>query len=318
MTGLPHRALTLALGLALAAPLAAQQPDTAALRALDAAYEPALAALMQGRDAAWRQLLAAGGEVTYFGPAGEVRRGDAAVGRAYGAASSWLDSARTAPEVERVGGAASTTLAYTVGLERRPNVAGGAQPDRRARVTTVFRRDGATWRLIHAHRDEIADRQPDAAAGPSPDVGGRREPTGADLPSLKAMYEHALTAMLRGDDGPWRGMLSASADVTLLTPFGAVRRGQEAVRRQYALAASRLAPAEARVEVEYLAAAVEGSLGVVVALERSEGFRMKGDSVPRRDGFTRSTNVFRREADGWRLVHRHMDHLREQPGEAGR
>ena len=56
---------------------------------------------------------------------------------------------------------------------------------------------------------------------------------------------------------------------------------------------------------------VSGDLAYFVALERGT-FRVAGTDSTRR-GFTRATMVFRREAGGWKLRHRHMDHLGAPP-----
>ena len=66
-------------------------------------------------------------------------------------------------------------------------------------------------------------------------------------------------------------------------------------------------PGPARLEVEYLALEVSGNMAYVVALERSCFRPVGSDSL--RSGYTRATMIFRRESDGWRLRHRHTDHL---------
>jgi ketosteroid isomerase-like protein len=63
-------------------------------------------------------------------------------------------------------------------------------------------------------------------------------------------------------------------------------------------------------DIEVLASGESGDLAYVVTLERS---RFRPDaSTSVQNGFTRVTQIFRREQGQWRLLHRHMDHLPEQ------
>lgn len=122
-------------------------------------------------------------------------------------------------------------------------------------------------------------------------------------------FEAATTAMLNGDGGPWRALLSAEPDGTLFTPFGEVVRGAPALALQYDSVAARIGrlPGAATLKVEYLSIDVSGDLASVVALERSTRRVAGSDST--QAGFTRATMIFRREAGAWKLRHRHMDHL---------
>ncbi len=57
-------------------------------------------------------------------------------------------------EVEHTVVAQSGDLAYTVGFERGPAaVDGGASKEMVIRVTHIYRRDGADWKLVHRHVD---------------------------------------------------------------------------------------------------------------------------------------------------------------------
>lgn len=63
---------------------------------------------------------------------------------------------------ENVSTVMTTELAYTVELERyRIRVGGAADPAPVAiRVTTVFRREGGTWKVTHRHADPITAPRP--------------------------------------------------------------------------------------------------------------------------------------------------------------
>lgn len=72
----------------------------------------------------------------------------------------------TSWEFELLAGGASGDLGYTVGIERTTCRIGNAAPSSYAlRVTTIFRREGAEWRVVHRHADphneegsEVAER----------------------------------------------------------------------------------------------------------------------------------------------------------------
>jgi len=120
-------------------------------------------------------------------------------------------------------------------------------------------------------------------------------------------FEAATRSMLDGDSAEWKALLTTEPGGTLFTPFGGVVREASPLREQYDRAAARHEPGPARLEVEYLAIDVSGDLAYVVALERSAFRPASSDST--RAGYTRATMVFRREDGGWKLRHRHMDHL---------
>ena len=67
----------------------------------------------------------------------------------------------TAFEYELLSAGTSGDLAYMVGIERTTASAGGAPPKPYAlRVTTILRREGGEWKIIHRHGDPF-----DAAGG---------------------------------------------------------------------------------------------------------------------------------------------------------
>lgn len=62
----------------------------------------------------------------------------------------------TAFEYEVIGAGASGDLAYIVGYEHTTASVGGAEPEAYdLRVTTVFRREEGTWRIVHRHADPM-------------------------------------------------------------------------------------------------------------------------------------------------------------------
>jgi ketosteroid isomerase-like protein len=130
-------------------------------------------------------------------------------------------------------------------------------------------------------------------------------------------FEAAERQMLNGSPEAWLALVSRHEPVTVLGPFGGHERTRAGAEERFRWAASRLAPSDAALAVEYLAWGVSGDLAYTVVLERSR-IRTAGQDSSRA-GFSRATYVFRREAGAWRLAHRHGDHLPERftpPGAA--
>ncbi len=83
-------------------------------------------------------------------------------------------------EIEVVAAGASGDLAYLVAFEHTTASIGGAPPAPYSlRVTTVFRREGGEWKVVHRHADPLPDgatardrlvalRGADAGASPGP------------------------------------------------------------------------------------------------------------------------------------------------------
>jgi ketosteroid isomerase-like protein len=129
----------------------------------------------------------------------------------------------------------------------------------------------------------------------------------ADSDDLDAIIEEshrALDAFARGDPEPLQALFSQSEDVTLANPFGPAQRGWPSVRDTMARAAENYRGGRV-VGFDQLAKFVTPEIAYIHELERFEA-RMGGS-----DELTpvslRCTTVFRREEDGWRIVHRHAD-----------
>ncbi len=140
---------------------------------------------------------------------------------------------------------------------------------------------------------------------------GQAAPMEADS-SFRAFlvaFDSGLVAFVNGDPVQWMANASHADDVTLLTPYGENMRGWAAVEKQYERVRRQYAPGST-VRQEYLAIEVQGDLAYTVVLQRGD-YRSRGSDTSRA-GFTRATNIFRREAGQWKLVHRHMDHLQPE------
>lgn len=136
-------------------------------------------------------------------------------------------------------------------------------------------------------------------------------PSDSSFVAFLGEFEAATRAMFNGNPAAWLALLVTEEPATLFAPFGAVKSGLDSLTRQYSWVASRFENTNATLTVEYLAREVHGDVAWVVALERSR-YRYRGEDSTR-TGYTRATMIFRREPAGWRLAHRHMDHLVEAP-----
>jgi len=125
-----------------------------------------------------------------------------------------------------------------------------------------------------------------------------------DLDDVIERYHLALGAFMRGDHEPARRLFSERDDVTLGNPFGPFARGSAQVFEAMARAADNYRDGEASA-FDTVSKHVAGDLACLVEVER---LRSK---VGGRDDLSpvelRVTTIFRRETDGWRIVHRHAD-----------
>jgi ketosteroid isomerase-like protein len=151
------------------------------------------------------------------------------------------------------------------------------------------------------------------ALTPSPAPAQPASSADSSFQAFLPTFEAATRSLIEGDSSAWQELLSDEPGGTLFTPFGGMVQGASALRERYDWVAAQFAPGTERLEfdMEYLSIDVSGDLAYVVALQRGT-FRPAGsDSI--RKGFTRVTMVFRHEAGGWKLRHRHMDHLGAPP-----
>jgi ketosteroid isomerase-like protein len=117
-------------------------------------------------------------------------------------------------------------------------------------------------------------------------------------------HHHGLEGFMARDTELLQRLLSHSDDTTLANPFGGIARGwAEAVDRMNRAAAN-YADGEV-LGIETISALASDDLGYTVEVERLRGrvgSRTEAETVT-----LRVTAVFRREADGWHLLHRHAD-----------
>ena len=114
----------------------------------------------------------------------------------------------------------------------------------------------------------------------------------------------ATDRIMRGDAGGFKDLYSRSGDITLGNPFGGFGQGSEGVFEQLDRAASYFSDGRA-TDFEQIARTAADELAYTVEIERVE---VKVVGRTETSVFAaRVTSVYRREADGWRLIHRHAD-----------
>jgi ketosteroid isomerase-like protein len=126
----------------------------------------------------------------------------------------------------------------------------------------------------------------------------------AFLASVLPVQIRAERALHNGDATP---RLSTWSHCDPVTVFGAavpVRTGWDDVRAVFDWVASGFDACD-DYEYELVTADADGDLAYTVGFERYRAHKTTGEWVQNE---LRATHVYRREADGWKIVHRHGDH----------
>ena len=133
----------------------------------------------------------------------------------------------------------------------------------------------------------------------------RNEPA---YPALRETIERLREASNRfanGDPEPWRALCSHGDDVTLFGGAGAYELGCDQVGPRYAWASASFS--QGRMTSRIIASHVSSALACTVEVEHWEVRMADGGKSATLD--LRVTQVYRREDEAWRLIHRHADHL---------
>ena len=114
----------------------------------------------------------------------------------------------------------------------------------------------------------------------------------------------AQIELQNGKAEAYKAVWSHSDDVTLSGGFGgAVEKGWSAVSKRLDWGGANFS--KGKNSIERVVSNHNGNLGYVVQLEHINFTAPETGSITTRD--YRVTMVFRREKDGWRIVHRHAD-----------
>jgi ketosteroid isomerase-like protein len=135
----------------------------------------------------------------------------------------------------------------------------------------------------------------------------------SDLNDLREQYRRSLEAFIRGDPEPQKGLWSRRDDITLANPLGPPAKGYDRVCAVMDIAAAQIRDGEG-VTLETISFVQTPDLAYEFDIQRG---RMRlGDADEMAPVALRVTSIFRREDDGWKLVHRHADPLTERPIQA--
>ena len=116
-------------------------------------------------------------------------------------------------------------------------------------------------------------------------------------------YYTALKHLLSGDAGPMAEVWSHSEDVTTMNPYGGREVGWEQLRTVFERVAGMCAGSHVTIGIADSLIRVSGDLAYEIGIESGEGM-VAGQPASIRH---RVTNIYRREAGGWRNIHRHTD-----------
>jgi ketosteroid isomerase-like protein len=111
----------------------------------------------------------------------------------------------------------------------------------------------------------------------------------------------ALNRMLNGDAGPLADIWSHSATVTTMHPIGGREVGWDKVHKTWDRVAQVAKAGKVRLSGQFIQ--VAGDVAYELGVERGQ-FKLGGKKVAIAD---RVTNIYRREADDWKIVHHHTD-----------
>ena len=125
--------------------------------------------------------------------------------------------------------------------------------------------------------------------------------TEAEVRGASAEFYAALNRMTEGDAGPLADIWSHGATVTTMHPIGGEQVGWSAVRESFEQVAG--LASGGHVELDGQVIQVGGELAYELGRERGQ-IKIAGESVPIEQ---RVTNVYRREAGQWKIVHHHTD-----------
>ncbi|MFI5696752.1 YybH family protein [Kribbella sp. NPDC051586] len=125
-----------------------------------------------------------------------------------------------------------------------------------------------------------------------------------ELDKVIEQDHEALAAFGLGDPGPKKRLYSRGDDVTLANPLGPPVRGWQGVSAALDAAAAMLRDG-AVTGFERIAEGETTDPAYIVEIERST--TKLGGAEELSPVALRATTIYRREEDGWKIVHRHAD-----------
>lgn len=133
-----------------------------------------------------------------------------------------------------------------------------------------------------------------------------------DFEQFIQQREAAASAYVRGDAAPLSHVVAHSSPATFFGPQGGHEQGADQVAARYKNDAGAFAPG-GDSHFEILQMAASDGLAYWVGFQRATAYiRGKQDAIPFN---LRITEVFRREGNEWKMVHRHADALASEAEE---
>ena len=126
----------------------------------------------------------------------------------------------------------------------------------------------------------------------------------SDLNKLRDQYHQSVAAFIQGDPDVQKPLWSRRDDVTLANPLGLPAKGFDAVCQVMDRAALQISEGEGYT-FDTITWVETADLAYEVGIERNRS--KLGDAAEKVLISLRVTTVFRREDDGWKIVHRHAD-----------
>jgi len=113
-------------------------------------------------------------------------------------------------------------------------------------------------------------------------------------------------ALVRGDLDGYLAHIDPAEDFVLMPPYGGPTRHGFDRSDEYRASTAKFFRGSGTFDQEVVATYGSDSLVVLVTIERVRG---EIGGLPEQDWGLRVTQVYRREGNGWQLVHRHADPL---------
>ena len=130
----------------------------------------------------------------------------------------------------------------------------------------------------------------------------------SDLNQLRELYHKSVEAFIQGDPDAQKPLWSVRDDVTLANPLGPPAKGFHEVCQALDSAAAQVSEGEGYT-FDSITVVETADLAYEVGIERN---RVKlGDAAEKVPISLRVTTAYRREDDGWKIVHRHADPITE-------
>jgi ketosteroid isomerase-like protein len=118
--------------------------------------------------------------------------------------------------------------------------------------------------------------------------------------------QHAVASFVNGDLEPWLALCSRADDASLFGGWGGHEVGWQQLGPRYEWANARFSRSgQTEVTFDLIASHTSGDLACTIWIERSQ-VRLAGQAETAPMAL-RVTQIYRHEADGWKLLHRHAD-----------